>query len=131
MTSSFLIYLLFLNEQESTKNFISHFYHAVPKISSLLFVAAPYLSNETILRTGWRIFGILFANTVQLVPGSILGTQPVFGSPKGEVGLVPVSLEGDARVRNRQDCHSKDDHGAFEDHEGNLIICELAAKALF
>ena len=46
-----------------------------------------------------------------------------------EVGLVIRALEGDARVQQRHEDDGDGDHGGLQDHEGHLVLGQVAVEA--
>jgi hypothetical protein len=50
--------------------------------------------------------------------------------PQVEVHVIPVTLEGHTRMQNSEGGGRDDDHGTFEDHECNLVVCQAAIESL-
>ena len=48
--------------------------------------------------------------------------------PDTEIGLTPVTTEGDTRMKDGKQTDSDEDHGAFEDHEERLRVGNVATE---
>jgi hypothetical protein len=42
---------------------------------------------------------------------------------------VPRVAQNNARVHHREDAHGQNDHGAFEDHEGDFLVGQFPVEA--
>ena len=50
-------------------------------------------------------------------------------SAHAEVGFVVRALEGDARMQQRHEDDGEADHGGLQDHEGHLVLGQVAVEA--